>query len=135
MLKVYTGYNLNNLKEIRSFEFTDLTPPDEIIEIITKVVNESNCFSDNGMDLKIKSNHPLVLATLETLAMESGFNNHMIYYYINEQGEYSSSHYEGELIVGDYFPNSELLELKSRFFSKFYKKKTKFCFKYYQNIY
>lgn len=129
MLKVYTGYNLNNLKEIRSFEFTDLTPPDEIIEIITKVVNESNCFSDNGMDLKIKSNHPLVLATLETLAMESGFNNHMIYYYINEQGEYSSSHYEGELIVGDYFPNNELLELKNRFYRYFYKTKRKLGYK------
>lgn len=125
MLKVYTGYNLGNLKGIMSFEFTDVTPPNEIIKYVTKVVNESNCFSDDGMDLEIKSNHPLVLATLETLAMESGFNHNMIYYYINEQGEYSSSHYEDELIVGDYFPNNELLELKNRFYRYFYQTKRK----------
>ena len=125
MLKVYTGYNLGNLKGIMSFGFTDVTPPNEIIKTVTMVVNESNCFSDEGMDLKIKSNHPLVLATLETLAMESGFNHNMIYYYINEQGEYSSSHYEGELIVGDYFPNNELLELKNRFYRYFYQTKRK----------
>lgn len=125
MLKVYTGYNLNSLKDIRSFEFTDLTPPDEIIKIVTKVVNESNCFSDDGMDLKIKSNHPLVLGTLETLAMESGFNNNMKYYHIDTKGNYSSSHYEGELIVGDYFPNNEFMELKNRFYRYFYNTKRK----------
>lgn len=129
MLKVYTGYNLGNLKGIMSFGFTDVTPPNEIIKTVTMVVNESNCFSDEGMDLKIKSNHPLVLATLETLAMESGFNHNMIYYYINEQGEYSSSHYEGELIVGDYFPNNELLELKNRFYRYFYQTKRKLGYK------
>ena len=44
----------------------------------------------------------------------------MIYYYLDEHGNYSSSHYDGELIVGDYFPNEELMELKTRFYRHFY---------------
>ena len=120
MLKVYTGYNLNTIDDAMSINVTDLTPPSNIINRVTAIVNESNCFSENSTILKIKSNHPLVLATLETLAMESGFNNNMTYYYIDEQGNYSRSHYEGELIVGDYFPNEELMELKTRFYRHFY---------------
>lgn len=120
MLKVYTGYNLSNIDDAVSINVTDLTLPSNIINKVTAIVNESNCFSENSTILKIKSNHPLVLATLETLAMESGFNNNMIYYYIDEPGNYSSSHYEGERIVGDYFPNQEILELKNRFYRHYY---------------
>lgn len=120
MLKVYTGYNLSNIDDAVSINVTDLTLPSNIINKVTAIVNESNCFSENSPILKIKSNHPLVLATLETLAMESGFNNNMIYYYLDEHGNYSSSHYDGELIVGDYFPNEELMELKTRFYRHFY---------------
>ena len=120
MLKVYTGYNLSNIDDAVSINVTDLTLPSNIINKVTAIVNESNCFSENSTILKIKSNHPLVLATLETLAMESGFNHNMIYYYIDEHGNYSSSHYGGELIVGDYFPNEELMELKTRFYRHFY---------------
>lgn len=120
MLKVYTGYNLSNIDDAMSINATDLTPPSNIINRVTAIVNESNCFSENGTILKIKSNHPLVLAILETLAMESGFNNNMTYYYIDEHGNYSRSHYEGELIVGDYFPNQEILELKNRFYRHYY---------------
>ena len=32
MLKVYTGYNLSNIRGAVHFDFTDLTPPKEIIE-------------------------------------------------------------------------------------------------------
>lgn len=120
MLKVYTGYNLRNIDDAVSINVTDLTLPSNIINKVTAIVNESNCFSENSPILKIKSNHPLVLATLETLAMESGFNNNMIYYYLDEHGNYSSSHYDGELIVGYYFPNEELMELKTRFYRHFY---------------
>lgn len=120
MLKVYTGYNLSNIDDAVSINVTDLTLPSNIINKVTAIVNESNCFSENSTILKIKSNHPLVLATLETLAMESGFNNNMIYYYLDEHGNYSSSHYEGELIIGDYFQNEELMELKTRFYRHFY---------------
>ena len=80
MLKVYTGYNLSNIDDAVSINVTDLTLPSNIINKVTAIVNESNCFSENSTILKIKSNHPLVLATLETLAMESGFNHNMIYY-------------------------------------------------------
>lgn len=120
MLKVYTGYNLSSIRDAVSFNFTDLTTPKEIIDSVTEKVLSTDCFSDNGMELKVKTNHPLVLGVLETLAMESGNNQNLIYYYIDEFGVYSSSYYEGEVVVGDYFPNKELTDLKSRFYSYYY---------------
>lgn len=120
MLKVYTGYNLSSIRDAVSFNFTDLTPPKEIIEIVTERVRSTDCFSDNGVELKIKTNHPLVIGVLETLAMEFGNNQNLIYYYIDEFGVYSSSYYEGEVVVGDYFPNKELTDLKSRFYKCYY---------------
>lgn len=121
MLKVYTGYNLSNIRGAVHFDFTDLTPPKEIIETVTDKVLSTDCFSDNGVELKIKTNHPLVIGVLETLAMESGNNQNLIYYYIDEFGVYSSSYYEGDVIVGDLFPNEELITLKSRFYTHYYK--------------
>lgn len=120
MLKVYTGYNMSSIRDAVSFNFTDLTTPKEILEKVTEKVLSTDCFSDNGMELKVKTNHPLVLGVLETLAMESGNNQNLIYYYIDEFGVYSSSYYEGEVVVGDYFPNKELTDLKSRFYSYYY---------------
>lgn len=120
MLKVYTGYNLSSIRDAVSFNFTDLTTPKEIIDSVTEKVLSTDCFSDNGMELKVKTNHPLVLGVLETLAMESGNNQNLIYYYIDEFSVYSSSYYEGEVVVGDYFPNKELTDLKSRFYSYYY---------------
>lgn len=120
MLKIYTGYNLSSIRDAVSFNFTDLTPPKEIIEIVTERVLSADCFSDNGVELKIKTNHPLVIGVLETLAMESGNNQNLIYYYIDEFGVYSSPYYEGEVVVGDYFPNKELTDLKSRFYKCYY---------------
>lgn len=120
MLKVYTGYNLSSIRDAVSFNFTDLTTPKEIIDSVTEKVLSTDCFSENGMELKVKTNHPLVLGVLETLAMESGNNQNLIYYYIDEFSVYSSSYYEGEVVVGDYFPNKELTDLKSRFYSYYY---------------
>lgn len=120
MLKVYTGYNLSSIRDAVSFNFTDLTTPKEIIDSVTEKVLSTDCFSDNGMELKVKTNHPLVLGVLETLAMECGNNQNLIYYYIDEFSVYSSSYYEGEVVVGDYFPNKELTDLKSRFYSYYY---------------
>ena len=121
MLKVYTGYNLSSIRGAVSFNFTDLTIPKEIIESVTEKVLSTDCFSDNGVELKVKTNHPLVLGVLETLAMESGNNQNLIYYYIDEFGVYTSSYYEGEVVIGEYFPNKELTDLKSRFYSYYYK--------------
>lgn len=121
MLKVYTGYNLSIIRDAVSFNFTDLTTPKEIIESVTEKVLSTDCFSDNGVELKVKTNHPLVLGVLETLAMESGNNQNLIYYYIDEFGVYTSSYYEGEVVIGEYFPNKELTDLKSRFYSYYYK--------------
>lgn len=121
MLKVYTGYNLSIIRDAVSFNFTDLTIPKEIIESVTEKVLSTDCFSDNGVELKVKTNHPLVLGVLETLAMESGNNQNLIYYYIDEFGVYTSSYYEGEVVIGEYFPNKELTDLKSRFYSYYYK--------------
>ena len=97
MLKVYTGYNLSSIRDAVSFNFTDLTIPKEIIESVTEKVLSTDCFSDNGVELKVKTNHPLVLGVLETLAMEC------------------------EVVIGEYFPNKELTDLKSRFYSYYYK--------------
>lgn len=121
MLKVYTGYNLSSIRDAVSFNFTDLTIPKEIIESVTEKVLSTDCFSDNGVELKVKTNHPLVLGVLETLAMESGNNQNLIYYYIDEFGVYTSSYYEGEVVIGEYFPNKELTDLNSRFYSYYYK--------------
>lgn len=121
MLKVYIGYNLSIIRDAVSFNFTDLTTPKEIIESVTEKVLSTDCFSDNGVELKVKTNHPLVLGVLETLAMESGNNQNLIYYYIDEFGVYTSSYYEGEVVIGEYFPNKELTDLKSRFYSYYYK--------------
>ena len=121
MLKVYTGYNLSSVRDAVSFNFTDLTTSKEIIESVTEKVLSTDCFSDNGVELKVKTNHPLVLGVLETLAMESGNNQNLIYYYIDEFGVYTSSYYEGEVVIGEYFPNKELTDLKSRFYSYYYK--------------
>ena len=121
MLKVYTGYNLSSIRDAVSFNFTDLTIPKEVIESVTEKVLSTDCFSDNGVELKVKTNHPLVLGVLETLAMESGNNQNLIYYYIDEFGVYTSSYYEGEDVIGEYFPNKEFIDLKSRFYSYYYK--------------
>ena len=121
MLKVYTGYNLSSIRDAVSFNFTDLTIPKEIIESVTEKVLRTEWLSDNGVELKVKTNHPLVRGVLETLAMESGNNQNLIYYYIDEFGVYTSSYYEGEVVIGEYFPNKELTDLKSRFYSYYYK--------------
>lgn len=120
MLKVYTGYNISSIRDALSFNFTDLTTPKEIVEKVTEKVLSTDCFSDNGVELKVKTNHPLVLGILETLAMESGNNQNLIYYYIDEFDVSSSSYYEGEVVVGDYYPNKELTDLKSRFYNYYY---------------
>lgn len=71
MLKIYSGYHLTDKTENITFNIHELQPQKEVIEIVTNFVLTSRGLEDETLDIGISTNNPLVIATIEALAMET----------------------------------------------------------------
>lgn len=121
MLTIYSGYHLANKKENITLDIRELQPQQKIIEIVTDFVTTSEALEDDLLDVGINTTNPLVIATIEAIAMEMDKIQNLKYVYITEDGEEHLSHYIDDRCEGEYYPNSEYTNLKSRYYRAFYK--------------
>jgi len=122
MLTIYSGYHLANKKENITLDIRELQPQQKIIEIVTDFVTASEALEDDLLDVGINTTNPLVIATIEAIAMEMDKIQNLKYVYITEDGEEHLSHYIDDRCEGEYYPNSEYTDLKSRYYRAFYKR-------------
>lgn len=122
MLTIYSGYHLANKKENITLDIRELQPQQKIIEIVTDFVTASEALEDDLLDVGINTTNPLVIATIEAIAMEMDKIQNLKYVYITEDGEEHLSHYIDDRCEGEYYPNSEYMDLKSRYYRAFYKR-------------
>nr|DAE74939.1 MAG TPA: hypothetical protein [Caudoviricetes sp.] len=122
MLTIYSGYHLANKKENITLDIRELQPQQKIIEIVTDFVTTSEALEDDLLDVGINTTNPLVIATIEAIAMEMDKIQNLKYVYITEDGEEHLSHYIDDRCEGYYYPNSEYMELKTRYYHAFYKR-------------
>lgn len=122
MLTIYSGYHLANKKENITLDIRELQPQQKIIEIVTDFVTASEALEDDLLDVGINTTNPLVIATIEAIAMEMDKIQNLKYVYITEDGEEHLSHYIDDRCEGEYYPNSEYMDLKSRYYHAFYKR-------------
>lgn len=122
MLTIYSGYHLANKKENITLDIRELQPQQKIIEIVTDFVTASEALEDDLLDVGINTTNPLVIATIEAIAMEMDKIQNLKYVYITEDGEEHLSHYIDDRCESEYYPNSEYTDLKSRYYRAFYKR-------------
>lgn len=122
MLTIYSGYHLANKKENITLDIRELQPQQKIIEIVTDFVTTSEALEDDLLDVGINTTNPLVIATIEAIAMEVDKIQNLKYVYITEDGEEHLSHYIDDRCEGDYYPNDEFMDLKTRYYHAFYKR-------------
>lgn len=122
MLTIYSGYHLANKKENITLDIRELQPQQKIIEIVTDFVTASEALEDDLLDVGINTTNPLVIATIEAIAMEMDKIQNLKYVYITEDGEEHLSHYIDDRCEGEYYPNSEYTDLTSRYYRAFYKR-------------
>lgn len=122
MLTIYSGYHLANKKENITLDIRELQTQQKIIEIVTDFVTTSEALEDDFLDVGINTTNPLVIATIEAIAMEIDKIQNLKYVYITEDGEEHLSHYVDDRCEGEYYPNSEYTDLKSRYYRAFYKR-------------
>ena len=122
MLTIYSGYHLANKKENITLDIRELQPQQKIIEIVTDFVTTSEALEDDLLDVGINTTNPLVIATIEAIAMEMDKIQNLKYVYITEDGEKHLSHYIDDRCEGEYYPNSEYTDLISRYYRAFYKR-------------
>lgn len=122
MLKIYSGYHLTDKKENITLDIRELQPQQKIIEIVTDFVTTSEALEDDLLDVGINTTNPLVIATIEAIAMEMDKIQNLKYVYITEDGEEHLSHYIDDRCEGEYYPNSEYTDLNSRYYRAFYKR-------------
>ena len=122
MLTIYSGYHLANKKENITLDIRELQPQQKIIEIVTDFVTTSEALEDDLLDVGINTTNPLVIATIEAIAMEMDKIQNLKYVYITEDGEEHLSHYIDDRCEGDYYPNDEFMDLKTRYYRAFYKR-------------
>lgn len=122
MLTIYSGHHLANKKENITLDIRELQPQQKIIEIVTDFVTASEALEDDLLDVGINTTNPLVIATIEAIAMEMDKIQNLKYVYITEDGEEHLSHYIDDRCEGEYYPNSEYTDLKSRYYRAFYKR-------------
>lgn len=122
MLTIYSGYHLANKKENITLDIRELQPQQKIIEIVTDFVTTSEALEDDLLDVGINTTNPLVIATIEAIAMEMDKIQNLKYVYITEDGEEHFSHYIDDRCEGDYYPNDEFMDLKTRYYHAFYKR-------------
>ena len=122
MLTIYSGYHLANKKENITLDIRELQPQQKIIEIVTDFVTTSEALEDDLLDVGINTTNPLVIATIEAIAMEMDKIQNLKYVYITKDGEEHLSHYIDDRCEGDYYPNDEFMDLKTRYYRAFYKR-------------
>ena len=122
MLKIYSGYHLTDKKENITLDIRELQPQQKIIEIVTDFVTTSEALEDDLLDVGINTTNPLVIATIEAIAMEMDKIQNLKYVYITEDGEEHLSHYIDDRCEGEHYPNSEYMDLKTRYYRAFYKR-------------
>ncbi len=122
MLTIYSGYHLANKKENITLDIRELQPQQKIIEIVTDFVTTSEALEDDLLDVGINTTNPLVIATIEAIAMEMDKIQNLKYVYITEDGEEHLSHYIDDRCEGEHYPNSEYMDLKTRYYHAFYKR-------------
>ena len=122
MLTIYSGYHLANKRENITLDIRELQPQQKIIEIVTDFVTASEALEDDLLDVGINTTNPLVIATIEAIAMEMDKIQNLKYVYITEDGEEHLSHYIDDRCEGEYYPNSEYTDLKSRYYRAFSKR-------------
>lgn len=122
MLTIYSGYHLANKKENITLDIRELQPQQKIIEIVTDFVTTSEALEDDLLDVGINTTNPLVIATIEAIAMETNHISNLKYVYVTQDGAEHISHYVDDRCEGKHYPNSEYTDLKTRYYRAFYKR-------------
>jgi hypothetical protein len=125
MLKIYSGYHLADKIENITFDIHELQPQQEIIDIVTQFMTSSNALDDETLDVGISTTNPLVIATVEAIAMEKNVMHNLKYVYITEDGNEHVTNYMEDRSEGKYYPNNEYTDLKTRFYKAYYERKRK----------
>ena len=107
MLKIYSGYHLADKIENITFDIHELQPQQEIIDIVTQFMTSSNALDDETLEVGISTTNPLVIATIEAIAMEKNVMHNLKYVYITEDGNEYVSDYMEDRCEGKYYPNEE----------------------------
>lgn len=123
MLTIYSGYHLADKNENITLDIHELQPQQKIIDIVTEFVTASEALEDDILDVGINTTNPLVIATIEAIAMEIDKIHNLKYVYITEDGKEHFSHYIDDCCDGDYYPNAEFMDLKSRYYKAYYARK------------
>ena len=122
MLKIYSGYHLTDKTENITFNIHELQPHQEVIEIVTNFVQTSRGLEDETLVVGISTNNPLVIATIEAIAMGTNHISNLKYVYVTKEGTEHISHYIDDRCEGEHYPNSEYMDLKTRYYHAFYKR-------------
>ena len=122
MLTIYSGYHLSNKKENITLDIRELQPQQEIIDMVTEFVTTSEALEDDIIAVGINTTNPIVIATIEAIAMETNHISNLKYVYVTEDGTEHISHYVEDRCEGEYYPNSEYTNLKTRYYRAFYKR-------------
>lgn len=126
MLTIYSGYNLAQKTENITFDINELQPQKEIIEIVTQFMESSKTLDDETLIVGISTANPIVIATIEAIAMEKNKIHNLKYVYITEDGKEHITPYQNiEDCERDYCPYSELMNLNERYCDAYYKQKRK----------
>lgn len=120
MLTIYSGHHLANKKENITLDIRELQPQQQIIDVVTGFVTTSEAIKDDIINVGINTTNPLVIATIEAIAMEMDKIQNLKYVYITEDGEEHLSHYVEDRCDGDYYPNGELIDLQARYYKAYY---------------
>lgn len=120
MLTIYSGHHLANKKENITLDIRELQPQQQIIDVVTDFVTTSEAIKDDIINVGINTTNPLVIATIEAIAMEMDKIQNLKYVYITEDGEEHLSHYVEDRCDGDYYPNGELIDLQARYYKAYY---------------
>ena len=123
MLTIYSGYHLADKNENITFDIHELQPQQKIIDIVTDFVTASKALEDDLLDVGINTTNPLVIATIEAIAMEMDKIQNLKYVYIAEDGTEHLSHYVDDNCEGYYYPNAEFMDLKGRYYQAYYARK------------
>ena len=84
MLKIYSGYHLAHKTENITFDIRELQPQQEIIDIVTQFIATSKALDDENLDVGISTTNPLVIQTIEAIAMEKNVMHNLKYVYITK---------------------------------------------------
>ena len=125
MLKIYSGYHLANKTENITFDIRELQPQQEIIDIVTQFMTSSNALEDESLDVRISTTNPLVIATIEAIAMEKNVMHNLKYVYITKDGNEYVTDYMEDRCEGKYYPNEKFMDLKTRLYKAYYERKRK----------